>query len=100
MIEKSCKFASRFSAEAALNLLERRECEHVGDLADPTVAFVDQDSREGMSEAVQEAARRIVSEYWVTHGCESARAEAVGCLNAVDALSFPFPPALFFLACL
>lgn len=40
VIEKSYKFASLFSTEAALNLLEGHGCEHIGDLADSTVVTV------------------------------------------------------------
>lgn len=35
VIEKSCKYVSLYSAEAALNLLEHGGCEHVDDLVDP-----------------------------------------------------------------
>lgn len=52
IIEKSCKVTLLFGAEAALNLLERQDSEHVSD-----------DSREGMSEVVQQAAQCIVAEY-------------------------------------
>lgn len=51
---------------------------------------IGQDSREGMSEAVHEAARRIVLEYWVAHDCEEAHAEAVAHLNAVNVFTLPF----------
>lgn len=96
IIEKSCKFASLFSTEAPLNLLEGHKCEHVGDLADPTVVSVNKDSSEGMSKVVQEPAWRVVSEYWLAHGRETAPIDAVAWLNAVSAPSFPFPLILFF----
>lgn len=52
VIRKSCKYASLFSAEAALNLLEGCECQHFGDFADPAEVSIDQDCGDGMSEAV------------------------------------------------
>lgn len=63
IVEKSCKFGSLFNAEAALNLLERRDCEHVGDLADSAVTAVGSDSCEDMNESVQQAARWVMAEY-------------------------------------
>lgn len=96
VIEKSCNFASLFSTEAALNLLEGCECEHVGDLANPMVVFVDQESHEGMSEAIQEVSRRIVLEYRVAYGREAARPDAIARLNEVGALLFYF---IFHLLC-
>lgn len=75
-------------------------CVHVGDLVDSTLTAVGSDSHEDMSEAVQQAARRLVSEYWVAHGREAARVEAVARLSLVGAVFFPFSLALFFFACL
>lgn len=63
IVEKSCNFASLFNAEATLNLLEMRGCRHVGDLADPSATAIGPDCREGTSEAVQQAARRVIADY-------------------------------------
>lgn len=90
VINESYKSASLFSTVAALNLHEGRECEHVGDLANPTVVPVDQDSRKEMSKVVQEAMRRIMLEYSVSQVREVARVDAIARLNAISAPSFPF----------
>lgn len=62
IIDRSCKFASLFNIEASLNLLEGRGCKHVGSLNDADTV-IGSDSREGASEAVKQAARRILTEY-------------------------------------
>lgn len=93
--EKSYKFSLLLSAEAALNLMERRDCEHVGNMAEPMIVTVGEDSREVMSEAVERAAHRVVAEYWVAHGREAARANVVARLGAVSPTSFPPSPLGF-----
>lgn len=40
-------------------------------------------AREGSSEAVKQAAQRVLTEYWVSHGREAACADSVARVKAV-----------------
>lgn len=71
----SCKFTSLFSVEVGLNLLEGRGCQYVGSLTDANIV-VGFDSRGGASKAVKQAARRILTEYYVSHGREATHANS------------------------
>lgn len=76
VIEKSSRYASLYSAEAAFCLLERQNCSHVAELADPKKIMIDRHCRDGSSDAMKLAARRVASEYWVSHGYEDAQIQA------------------------
>lgn len=86
VVEKSCKYASPFTAEVALILLESHDCQHIADVADSAEVSIDRSCRDDVREMAHVAARRVVSEYWLAHGREEARSESVTHLNAVLAL--------------
>lgn len=83
IIEKSCKYASLYSAEAAMNLLEHGGCQHIDDPVDPDEVTIDHWCRDNVSHMLRTVARRIVSEYWMAHGCEYARVQAAMSLEMV-----------------
>lgn len=83
VIEKTCKFVALFCIDVSLNLLERLGSRHVGSLADASTA-IGPDSCEGVSEVVKRVSRRILTNYWVTHGCEAVRADSVTRVNVLS----------------
>lgn len=73
IVEKSYKYVSLFTVEAAQSLVEGHDWEHVVDLADPAEVSIDRSCHVDVSEAAHTAARRVVSKYWFAHRREEAR---------------------------
>lgn len=76
-------------------MLERLGCQHVGALADLSAA-IGVDSRDGASGTIKVATRQVLTDYWVTHGCEATRKYSVAHVQGVS--TFSATPNFFDLA--
>lgn len=95
VMERGCKFVALFCIEVSFNLLETLACQHVRSLADLNTT-IGSDSRDGASEVVNRATRRVLTDYWVALRRETARQDSITHVSGVSNLSTtsPFSPWL------